>query len=168
MSRELWGNVIFSRKEKFNFQSVYQKCHASQPRVKVTFSYHLWKSWNFFQLFTFDYTDCLCIICLAFYTMHTLSLNSLQFLVYNFLLVVTDLHSVIIIVHGLYINKYFEDCNHKMRSLRNQNNRSTFSYHHCTYFYVMSLSSFSSVCSFLSHTFSMGASFMFQNLNSTL
>lgn len=164
MARELWGNVIFSRKEKFNFQSVYQKCHASQPRVKVTFSCHLW----IFNSFTFDYTECLCIICLAFYTMHTFSLNSLQFLVCNFILVVTDLHSVIITVHGLYINKYLEDCNHKMRSLRNQNKRSTFSDHHCTYFYVMSLSSFSSVCSFLSHNFSMGASFMFWNLNWTL
>ncbi|XP_047974672.1 DDB1- and CUL4-associated factor 4 isoform X2 [Salvia hispanica] len=32
-SRELWGNVIFYRKEKFNFQSFYQKCHASQPMI---------------------------------------------------------------------------------------------------------------------------------------
>ncbi|KAH6756886.1 hypothetical protein C2S53_006688, partial [Perilla frutescens var. hirtella] len=32
-ARELWGNVIFSRNEKFNFQSVYQKCHASQPTI---------------------------------------------------------------------------------------------------------------------------------------
>ncbi|XP_057811982.1 uncharacterized protein LOC131026216 isoform X2 [Salvia miltiorrhiza] len=32
-SRELWGNVIFCRKEKLNFQSFYQKYHASQPMI---------------------------------------------------------------------------------------------------------------------------------------